>query len=204
VHLHLRRSKPVYLRFWHLRRQPEPDQLRVRVQPFDAPVGGQQKQMRSQDAGSPISACSNQVRGSRSKVIRPFATAVATSRQLIADAADARLGADSNPCGTAKLGRLANPPKPSVCIEHDHCSIYHSSNIGSTTLPWNFTLPKSFPGLRVSVGTTLATGFPRLVTISGRRVRATLSRSERQRALNSPAGTDSGLLLMHEFYDQES
>ncbi len=69
--------------------------------------------------------------------------------------------------------------------------------------PRNFTLPKRSAGIPISAGTTLATGLPLLVTISGWRVRATLSRSARQWALKCPAGTVLGCCFMVTCYDHE-
>ena len=147
-------------------------------------------------------ACSNHGSVSLSRLICPFATKVATSRQLIADAPIRVSAPDFVTCRTAKLRGFADSSKPGVRIEHDHCSISHLFSIGFTILPWNLTLPRSFRDVRVSVGTTLATGLPRLVTISGWRVRATLSRSAKQWALNSPAGTVLGGVVMGKLYDQ--
>lgn len=114
-----------------------------------------------------------------------------------------RPSADSLARGATEVSGLANPPKPGVSIEHDHCSISQLSRIGFTISPWNFTLPSRFRDSRVSVGTTLAKGFPRLVMMSGWRVRATVSRSARQWALNSPAGIVLGCVLMVKSYDHD-
>jgi hypothetical protein len=137
-------------------------------------------------------ACSNHDSGSRAKVIRLFATAVLPRGKLLRHRSVSQCR--SLTCGTTAIGRFTDPPKRGVRIEHDLCSMPHLSSSGSTMLPWNLTLPESFGDLRISVGTTLATGLPRLVTV--RRVRATLSRSAKQCALNSPAGTVLGCMLI--------
>jgi hypothetical protein len=146
-------------------------------------------------------ACSNQSQHLSVQGDAPFGDCC---RYLqAADCGDSNLSRSSDlaVCSTAKTRRIAYPPKPSVGVQHNHRSTSHSSSIGATMSPRNFTLPKRSPGTPISVGTTLATGLPLLVTISGWRVRATLSKSARQWALKCPAGTVLGCCFMVTFYD---
>jgi hypothetical protein len=91
--------------------------------------------------------------------------------------------------GLAERRRIADPPDPGVCIEENHASAFHASSTGSTMSPLIVTLPRSDAMASSStMGTTFATGFPRLVTTIGSPERATRSSSARHSALNFAAG----------------
>src|ERR1041385_3364646 len=89
------------------------------------------------------------------------------------------------------------PPDPRVGIKNDQ-SLFASqssgSAIGLTMSPSTRTLPFNVRG--ASTGASLATGFPRLVTMISCPVSATSSRRAKQRVLNSAAAILWGLYMV--------
>src|SRR4030081_1473091 len=105
---------------------------------------------------------------------------------MTASAADFR-------CGSAgELLGILNGPYQHVGVEQDHRKTSQASggSMGDSISPTLRITPLSLPMnyfFASSAGTSLATGFPRLVITTGSRVLRTSSIKARQRALNSPA-----------------
>src|SRR5258706_7702943 len=88
-----------------------------------------------------------------------------------------------------------------MSVKDYHRSRSHESRMGPTMSPRTVTLPRSDPDWRESIGTTRATGRPRLVTTNGSPVSATRSRRARHLALNVEAGMERPEVDMTILYD---
>jgi hypothetical protein len=110
---------------------------------------------------------------------RPRTTIAATVQQLITLAPTSRIGRCDIACDW--IASTNHPP--------DHGDREnHNSVRGDTMSSSESTLPRKLAdSVASSTGTKRATGFPRLITTTLRRVRCTSSRMARQRALNARA-----------------